>query len=253
MLNRIDGIIILVLFVVVSLTGCDRYEEVDMGVVVPPPESEGYEAKEVDMRIEAVGILSISEERPAEVLIGAIGSHFNTCVNMDAKIYYEREGNTIRLWASKQILDGAVCGQAVTEAYGEVSVGNLEVGEYQIVSDSRELHQFRIEEDTGYVTRRPIIHFVDFAVKLSDPALVTMSVRGYFGRGCEPFLKTDVTRTEGTINIDISGEVPLNADCQINPFRIYVNDSYSAEIDLGKFSLGRYKVIVNGKERWFDI
>ena len=127
MLNRIDGITILILFVVVSLTGCDRYEKIDMGVVVPPTEWESYE-KEVDIGIEAVDILSISQERPVEVLIGAVGSHFNTCVNRDANVYYEREGNTIRLWASMKILDGygVICGDAVTEAYGEVSVGNLE-------------------------------------------------------------------------------------------------------------------------------
>lgn len=49
------------------LTGCSGYETVGMPIV-------------------GVGVLSISENRPAEVVIGAIGIHHNTCVS-DTKVY----------------------------------------------------------------------------------------------------------------------------------------------------------------------
>lgn len=258
MLNQIISIVVLMLFVVVWFIGC--------GFI-------GTE--EVDMQVEKVGLLSVSENRPATVLIGVLGSHHNTGADADAKVSADRDGNTIHISATKRVFGGAQ-GDAVSDVYGEVTVRNLEVGEYKIMNGGHELLKFRIAADAGYVKSGPIVAYLELTVKTADgielfphitpsfyqtsePVQVTMGVVGYFDSKCVPYLKTHIERRSWTtesgtpsyeIYVDISGEVPIvNTECalKIHPtdYDYGVNPSYYAEIDLGTFPLGWHHIKVN--------
>ena len=243
----IRGITILALFVSL-FTGCDS----------------GYES-EVNMSIEVAGIVSISDDRPAKVVIGAFGYHSNTCVNRDGKVYANQSGSDIYLTGRMEIFVGGECGASVTEAYGEVTVWELEVGEYKIMSGyDSELQRFRIESDAAYVDIDPIIY--DFTVspivpdsgELEDTSYhVTVSISSVHIAvseiGCEPILKTDIERTGDVINIDLWRVVPntdSGCDIVIDPFP---TPRYNTEIELGTFSVGSYKVVINGSDYLFDV
>lgn len=148
MLYRVSGILILA-GLVALFTGCDYLD--------------GH--KDEDMPIDVAALVSISDDRPAEVVIGAFGTHYNTCVSSEAKVYASRDGNKIHLTAKKEIPIGpGSCGDAVSEVYGEVTVKNLEVGEYIIegnwinreYKDNYEVGRFRIESDAAYMEVEPI-------------------------------------------------------------------------------------------------
>ena len=247
MLNRIIGILVLILFIVVSFIGCGSLF-----------------SEETDMPIEKIGVLSVSEDRPATVVIGVLGSHSNTCVDGSAKVSADRNGKTIQLTATMRVSTGfgGACGDAVSDVYGEVTIRNLEVGEYKVKSGSHELLKFRIAADAGYVKSGPIVDYLEFTIKTpdgvelpfpydttSETVQVTMGVVGYFDSKCVPYLKTHIERDRwGTIEVEISGEVPIvNTECalMINPNEIYRNPSYYGEIDLGTLSVDHYTIKVN--------
>lgn len=149
---RISSIIISTVFIIFFL-GCDYLD--------------GH--KDVDMAIHAVVISSVSSDRPAEVVIGAYGAHYNTCVS-GTKVYANRDGNKIYLTAKKEIPFGlGSCGDAVAELYGEVTVKNLEVGEYIIMEDvvpseyyeNYELGRLRVESDAAYMQIKPTKMYAD--------------------------------------------------------------------------------------------
>ena len=261
MLNQLSGIIVFALFVVISFTACDS----DL-------------SKEVRMEIDQISILSVSEDRPAEVLIGVVGPGSNRCPNLEANVDADRKGGTIRLSATMDVPTGIVdCVAPIITVYGEVAVGNLEVGTYKVVQDDRELLHFHIAADAGYVYLGPVIECIDVSMKTrdgveqvgssvetSDPVHVTISVKGYFNSECMHYLKTHMYRDEfpgrwKIVYVDISGDVPIiNTQCAlpIDPYQNPVDspdDAYSNVIDLGTFSAGDYKVIVNGKSTWFSI
>ena len=134
---------------VVLFTGCDYLDG----------------AKDEDMPINMAALVSISDDRPAKVVIGALGDHYNTCVNSEAKVSASRDGNKIHLTAKKEVpLGFGGCGDAVSNVYGEVTVKNLEVGEYIIegdwinreYKDNYEVGRFRIESDAAYMEVEPI-------------------------------------------------------------------------------------------------
>ncbi|MDE0325751.1 MAG: hypothetical protein OXN27_17690 [Candidatus Poribacteria bacterium] len=133
---RYIGISILVVLVVCG-TGCDYVEDED-----------GY--ADEDMTIKAAYLTSVSSVRPAEVTIGAIGWHNDTCVGSEAKVYANREGNKIYLSAQKKVPTGTgACGAAVTGVRGEVTLKNLDIGEY-IILDEDEKRVFNISDENGY-------------------------------------------------------------------------------------------------------
>ena len=250
MLNRIICSVVLMLFSVVSFIGC------------------GLIGTKESVPVEKVGLLYVSENRPATVLIGVHGWHHNTCVDGDAKVSADRDGKTIHLTATMRVYSGfGGCGDAVSDVYGEVTVRNLEVGEYKVMYGDRELLKFRIAEDAGYVKSGPIVKDLDFIMKTADgvelpypyytdsePIQVTMGVVGYFDSKCVPYLKTHIERDQwGDIKVDISGEVPIvNTECalMINPYKSNLDPSYAyyTEIDLGTFTVGRYHIRVNNSE-----
>ena len=148
---RISSIIISTVFVIFFM-GCDYLD--------------GH--KDADMAIDAVVIASVSSDRPAEVVIGAYGEHYNTCVS-GPEVYANREGNKIYLTGKKEIPFGpGGCGDAVAELYGEVTVKNLEVGEYIIMGDvpsiyhkDYELGRLRVESDAAYMQVKPTKMYAD--------------------------------------------------------------------------------------------
>lgn len=255
MRNRISSIVILGLCILISFTACDT----DL-------------SKDERMEIEEVGILSVSEERPAEVVIGVVGSDKgHRCVNTEAKVYANLKGNTIRLTALMQVPTGIVdCARTSPEVYGEVTVSDLESGTYRVMQDDSELLHFHISDDAGYVYTGPKIdcievtftdssgaQLIDLPEDYADPVQVTIRVQGYFNSKCESYLKTYIHQDFwNDINVDISGDVPIvNTDCALvlNPYEGYKNSPYFAEIDLGTFPPGNYSVVVNGKRTWFRI
>lgn len=131
---RYVGIPILVVLVV-CVTGCDHVED---------------EYADEDMTIKAAYLMSVSSVRPAEVTIGAIGWHNDACVGSEAKVYANREGNKIYLTAQKKVSTGiGACGAAVTKVRGEVTLKNLDIGEY-IILDEDAKRVFNISDDNGY-------------------------------------------------------------------------------------------------------
>ena len=258
--HRIEGIVIFVLFVIVSCIGCDRDEnEISFAGLI------------------AIGIVSISEDRPAEVLINVAGLGGVGCGPKPFRnVYADRVENTIFL--KPTVLKGSGAGGAYTcsaieELYGEVTVKDLEVGEYRIVANDREHLRLRIEKETAYVLLKPIIRDITVQIKTSEgierfdsfqdpwietaePVQVTIGVVGYFdyGIGCEFEEMTNIEREAEDINVDISSEV-LIADCMADI--IFIDGGpgygYDAEIDLGLFGPGDYRVNVNGHEVRFSI
>lgn len=148
MLCRIGGMLILA-GLIVLFTGCDYLD--------------GH--KDEDMPITIAGLVSVSDDRPAEVVIGAFGYNHNTCVNSEGKVSADQDGNTIHLTGKKEIpLGFGGCGDAIADVYGEVTVKNLEVGEYIIegdflhkeYKDNYEVGRFRIESDAAYMEVEPV-------------------------------------------------------------------------------------------------
>ena len=249
-----------VLFVIISCIGCDKIFEDEIYFAGPT----------------GIGIVSISEDRPAEVLINVAGFGGTGCGPIPFRnVYADRVENTIFL--KPTVLKGSGAGggytcSAIEEFYGEVTVKDLEVGEYRIVSNDRERLRLRIEKETAYVLLKPIIKDITVQMKTSegierfdsfqDPWIetaetvqVTIGVEGYFDYGirCEFEEMTDIEREAEDINVDISSEV-LIADCMAGIIRfIGGGPDYDAEIDLGLFGPGDYRVNVNGHEVQFFI
>ena len=256
MLSRISGIIILMLFVRL-FTGCDYLDG----------------SKDVDMWIEAAGVVSVSRDRPADVVIGAVGSHRNTCVGRNPEVYATREGNNIHLTAKKEIPTAfSMCGEAVTYVYGEVTMENLKVGEYKILDDtSHELGRFRIEEHAAYVDIEPIINgFIVSPIFRDTEELeeTFYSVEVSIGieiheKSCDlptPRIRlwTDREETEGVISIDIKRVVPnVDSPCGVislyEPTKYYGSWIHNTEIYLGAFSAGSHSVVISGMKYLFDI
>ena len=272
---RISSIIILTVFVI-FFWGCDYLD--------------GH--KDADMDIYAVVISSVSSDRPAEVVIGAYGEHHNTCVS-GAKVYANRDGNKIYLTAKKEIPLGlGGCGDAVVDVYEEVTVKNLEVGEYIIMGDAPfeyygdyELGRLRVESDAAYMQIKPTKMYADMHGKTypsyTDKLDVILSpivpsngkfedtvyhveimvdiveFHKYKVPGCEAIYKADIERTEDVINLDIWRLVrPADSGClidqRIGVLTLWLNAT-KAEIDIGTLSVGSYTVFIEGVEFYFDV
>ncbi|MXV82934.1 hypothetical protein F4Z98_06115 [Candidatus Poribacteria bacterium] len=92
-------------------------------------------------------ILSISESRPAEVTIGWKHLVGNGCTSAGGGAA-QRNGNTIHLTIIVGEAFGVTCTQAVVEKTGQVTVKNLEAGEYIIRGKDENagvLGRFRIQ------------------------------------------------------------------------------------------------------------
>ena len=241
------NIVIILSFFIFSCTGCGFLND-----------SEEYEASPHEAYI-----LSISDDRPAEVTVGWKYYASDGCVSATG-VSAERSSNNIYLTIKESIYTGPdACTDAVEEIYGEFTVKNLEAGEYIIKGNNNNTEEFgwlRIEPDTAY-------SFVDsgsplFSTKAVTPndeehigdtyhVTVSFSLPGWYN--CEPIIKTNIERTQDVINIEAWQVVP-KTDCQImlDP----LTDQYEykfIDIDLGTFSAGSYTVIINDIEDTFEV
>ena len=160
--HRISGSVIFVLLVLLLFIGCS-----DSGSIF---------YKTIDIRIQAVDIVSISEDRPAEVLFVVSGIKGDGCDPSIQKVSAERFGNTIILQAtgSEGIFDsGGDCTSAVEATGGEIVAKELEVGEYKVATHGgRELLHFRIEKGTAYVIRKSRIGAITVRAKTPEGILI---------------------------------------------------------------------------------
>ena len=206
---RYIGIPILVVLVV-CVTGCDYV-------------GDGY--ADEDMTIKAAYLASVSSVRPAEVTIGAIGWHNSTCVGSEAKVYATREGNKIYLSAQKKVPTGAeVCGASVTGVRGEVTLKNLDVGEY-IILDENAKRVFNISDDNGYSS-------FDFGGELgrfrieSDAAYMEIKPAEFYTKPL--YLFGDDQSTE--LDVNLSPIVPDSGELEDTSYQvkiaIYIGEFY---------------------------
>lgn len=240
---------------------------------------DGY--KEEDMGMVAAHIVSISESRPAEVVIAVYGINSDTCVKSTGKLYAKQDGNKIRLTAKQEVPIGpGACGAAITDVYAEDTVHNLEVGEYIIVSGDYEFGRFRIEEDAAYVD----VELEDFSLIITPPSSTTHEQEDisyqlkigaeiyvydesfYNPKGCEPNIKADINRSGDLVNIELSRVVPITeSGCKIrvdgyeamerqqNSSRKGFHPPYNTEIELGTFAKGSYRLLIDGNEYPFTL
>ena len=253
MLYRICGILFAVFFI-----GCDfrEYEEEDMG-------------------IELAFISSISDDRPADVVIGALGSHSNSCVKPAAKVSVNRDGNIIYLTGTHETYThfggGGSCFDSITYSYGEVTVKNLEVGEYIVFSyygtsyyerNYYELARFRIESDAAYmyvktsynsnnpqhneldVILSPIVPDTGELDDTSYQVKIGVYIAEYFinpeyalekdkNPDCLPIYKTYIECRQDVINIDIWRiVVDTDTGCTINRSSLGPEGSYFAKTEI---------------------
>lgn len=239
----------LLMFIVLFITGCGYFD--------------GYET--VDMGVEDVSVLSISEQRPADVTF-AIGSFYhNTCVSTP-KVYAVRENQTIKVGGTMDVCPTCTCGDAISDIQGKALVENLEVGEYNIVGEFGELMSLHIEDATAFVVKRPHIVDVRLSVRTDDSVewhefmknnpdavTVTAHVQGYFTRRCQPLLSTHIDRKGDDIVVDIAAEMSIDSECQynLNPYERN-SDYYETQIELGKIPPGRYAVKINNWQGWLN-
>ncbi len=201
----------------------------------------------------AVYILSVSEDRPAEMRIGWMYYGGDRCDEPTGGAA-ERNGNNIEVTIDVTFTNGAVdCHPALSNTYGEFTVKNLEVGEYIIKSGAHEVGWLRIEPETAY-------SFVDSGSLLFNTKAVTsndeehirdtyhvtasFSLPGAYN--CEPIIKTNIARMEDVINIEAWRVVPKTG-CLVVDYRNYTDqhERKFIDIDLGTFSAGSYTIIIN--------
>jgi len=156
---------------------------------------ERFYFKTVNIRIEAVDIVSISEEKPAEVLFvvgGVMGDGGDPSIQ---KVHAQRVGNTIFLKATglKERFDSGryahyTIPQSTTDT---IVVKTLEVGEYKVARhDGFELLQFRIEKGAAYVGQKAGIGDITVEMKTSEG--IVMDTLKY------PYRASYVVRKAGT-------------------------------------------------------
>lgn len=207
-----------------------------------------------------VAVLSISESRPANIRIGGIFWHHNTCVSSETKMYADVVGKKIYLRGKMDACStGCICGSAVTQSYGEIDVKNLEVGEYSIVSpDGSVLTRLVIESNNAYFI--PSIHYlsIDKPPKVLNGQLY-LFIDLPFGMniGCESnaIIRTSIDRKQDIIHIQLNVDIPTNnSGCH---YVMNIHEPYHAiddeAINLGMFGPGDYELNINGYETSFYI
>ncbi len=89
----------------------------------------------VDMPIG--GVEAFNSKTTSEVILKIRGDHHNGCVSPDLA-FYEQDGNTITVWATKHVGVECVCTDAVVPIGMAIYIGPLGAGEYKVVSQSGE-------------------------------------------------------------------------------------------------------------------
>ncbi len=218
----------------------------------------------------------ISEKSPVEVQIHLSGMGGDGCGRRPFKnIYVDRVGNRIILEPTaiaSHYTGGYTCSSFITY-YGDITLKDLDVGEYEIRGTSGASVWLRIEERSAFVRRsvrikeitlevktsegikrfeaypRPLIAVPDPLIETDGPVQVTMGVKGIFDVSeIEDLSKiTSIKRVTEEMTVKIPGEVQI-----INCLQD-LSHWYDTEIDLGLFEPGDYRVNVYGHEVRFSI
>lgn len=265
-LSRISVSSFLALFVIVSYIGCDKFREGEVYFVGPT----------------WIEDICVSEDRPAEVLVHVSGFGGDGCrSNIPFKnIEVDRIGNTISLKptviSSNNGVGYTTC-SGIESYSGEVTIKDLDVGEYEIAYNDNARLRLRIEKEKAFVFLRlkitnitlemktseaikrfdvyprPLRREPDPLVKTKEPVQVQFSVKGFFPFGVhieDSAGITSVKREAEEVAVDISGKVEM-ANCMED---VNVDGPwYDTEIDLGMFQTGDHRVNVNGGEVRFSI
>ena len=250
------NIVIILLFFIFCCTGCGYLDDFENDY----EEFEGspYEAY----------LLSISDNRPAEVTVGWKYYASNGC-NGATGVSAERDSNNIYLTIKESIYTGPDdCTTAEEEIYGKFIVKNLEVGEYIIKGNddnTEEIGRFRIEPDTayGFIIPDRLGFIIDPIAANNDEqkentyhVTAVLRLGGWYDEtNCESIVKTDIERTQNVINIEAWQIIP-KTNCQIilGDFNITAqHERKSIDIDLGAFSTGWYAAIINANAYTFKV
>ena len=227
--------IVLITFLI-GIVGCSRYEYVIW-----------------DLGIDNIDIL-MSENQPNYIIVMVYGSVPDGCESLHETRHWV-EGNTINIRiTTKEVIDYEPCTLAVIEFQIPVYIGQWDAigayDEYKInVNGVTEV--FRIEDNETWVIKELDIHSVSIDASESRPAQVTVLVNGYFWEECREFIEVHHERDGNTINIEIKAKIPSGTLC---PPRFWDSlTGYQESVDIGTFTTGEYKVVVNGHENIFRI
>ena len=254
-------VIPVILCVIIILVGCEEGQRMTNTIITDPPSVSDREVAPHEAYL-----LSLSDNRPADVIIGWKHYVGNGCDYASGGTA-ERDGHHIYLTVTEHKYTGPnMCTQAVEEIYGGVSVKNLEIGEYIIKGKhgNTEIGRFRIKPDMGYsFTTLPNPFFlIDPITSNTDEqkgdtyqVTASMYLDGYYDMDCEPVFKIDVERTQDVIHIE-AWQVISKKHCRANldglePLEGQVPKQL--DIALGTFSNGSYTVILNGIEYTFEV
>lgn len=245
---------IILLFFIFCYTGCGPFDE---------------DYVEYDASPHEVYLLSVSESRPAEVTIGWMYYASDGCRSAKGGTA-ERDGQTLYLTITGITSTGpGDCTNAVEVRHGEITVKNLEAGEYTINgkddNTETEIGRFRIEPDMAYsftALPRPVF-FTDPIAPNTDiqkgdtyQVKVRLYLEGFYKISCEPIFKTDVDRREPDVIRIAASEVIPKKHCQIilDPFKATDQHEHKhSDIALGTFPKGLYTVMLNGIAYPFEV
>lgn len=197
----------------------------------------------------------ISENKPDYLIVMVYGDP-DGCESVRETQYWV-EGNTIniRITVSEEIMYGAHCDLVADNFRIPVYIGQWDaIGAYDTykVNVNGVTEVFRIEDNEISIIRELDVRSVDIDISESRPAQVTVQVNGYFWKECVEFIETHHKRVgRNTINIEMEAKIPNDVNCSIST-RDGLTE-YQGVVDIGTFTTGAYKVVVNGHEQVFRI
>ena len=206
-----------------------------------------------NLGIDNIDIL-FSENQSDYIIVMVYGSVPDGCESLH-ETRHSVKGNTINIRiTTKEVIDYEPCTTAVEEFQIPVYIGQWDAigayDEYKInVNGVTEV--FRIEGDEIWIIRELDIHGISIDASESKPAQVTVLVGGYFWEECVEFIEIHHERDGNTVNIEIEAKIPSGTLC---PSRFWDTlTEYQEAVDIGTFTTGEYKVVVNGHENIFRI
>ena len=219
----------------ISTMGCSRYITRDLAI--------GH----ID--------IFISENKPDYLIVMVYGDP-DGCESVNETQYWV-EGNTIniRITVTEEIAYGTHCDLAADNFRIPVYIGQWDaIGAYDTykVNVNGVTEVFRIENDRISIIRELDVRSIDIDISESRPAQVRVQVNGYFWKECVEFIETHHKRAgRNTINIKIEAKIPNDVNCSIRTWDELTE--YQEVVDIGTFTAGGYKVVVNGHEQIFRI
>ena len=219
----------------IGILGCSRYVTRDLAI--------GH----ID--------IFISKSKPDYLIVMVYGAP-DGCESVHETQYWVEENTiNIRITVREEIAYGTDCSLAADNFRVPVYIGQWDaIGAYDAykVNVNGVTEVFRIEDDEIWIVRALDVRSVGIDISESRPAQVTVQVNGYFWQECIEFIKTRHKRVgRNTINIEIAAKIPNDVNCSIHTWDELTE--YQEVVDIGTFTTGAYKVVVNGNEQVFRI